>query len=549
VRCPVVLALLALSSGCSPEPGSLVVQVRSDLTPTVEVGAFGVELRGEGVARSERLVVNGTQDLGAGVRVATLEGLTPASYDLEVSALAPDGATIVVRPVRVTVEPGAQRVVTVLLTRDCGGVSCPGGGAPTDVACLAGRCVPEGCTEEHPERCPAPECASDMDCGGRRSECAASACSASGACFLARDRPCPDGEVCAGVEGCVPTGSEATWHRTVGHAGADASAPSLAFAVDHLVVAWSSAADGVRAASVSLDAAPLGEVGVSSTGSGPRLASRGGGPAMVLATEPGGLAALSLDPDGVPDGSPVDLGATPADPLDGYAAAWSGRRLGILWGRGRDGSFRLTSTDLSEPGPVLGGSVTSGSPLTPDLAWDGTSFVAAWSEDWGGLADTHLAFAGEDTTSLALLSVGMTPAASSEPAVASDGTTTAVAQVERGSDGVTEVDVYPIDEMGRPAGAIATVSDPARSPSVSSPDLAVRAAQWAVVWRDGDNGLGFALVDPTDPSPRAIASRAYPVGLASAPSILWAAGAYYVVYLTDMSGACCDIGLTRVAAP
>jgi hypothetical protein len=135
--------------------------------------------------------------------------------------IAASGETIVERPMSFALRDRELRVITVLLTRDCAGVSCPlEGDDATQAACLAGRCVEEGCTEETPELCVDPECASASDCGAPPvGACAASECTPSGACVELLDHAmCEDpGEVCSAAAGCVPASGGPLSAPSTGH--------------------------------------------------------------------------------------------------------------------------------------------------------------------------------------------------------------------------------------------------------------------------------------------------------------------------------------------
>lgn len=187
---------LALLVACDPGNGTLVVQVRSDLTPGDEL--FAVETRYAG--GFVRVDHDAARDWGAGVRVAELT-LPRGPYSFDVVAVGPDGEVLASRPVRADV--GALTVVTVLLTRDCAGVVCPDGGDPAATACLAGRCVDAGCSADTPEACGPATCNAPSDCA-TPSTCAAAEC-VSGACFASPDHAaCGDAMICDVARGCLP---------------------------------------------------------------------------------------------------------------------------------------------------------------------------------------------------------------------------------------------------------------------------------------------------------------------------------------------------------
>lgn len=197
-------AALVVLAGCEAS-STLVVQVRTDLVPVAQLAAIETILELPDGPEVIRLDATREGGWAAGVRVAERAGLEPGTLALEVSALDPDGARIVGRPVRVELRPGVV-VATVLLTRDCGGVVCPGAEDAVDrTACLAGRCVRAGCVEEDAAECGAPGCALAADCPAPAAACATAECTPTGACFAAPDHgACGADQACSIVDGCVP---------------------------------------------------------------------------------------------------------------------------------------------------------------------------------------------------------------------------------------------------------------------------------------------------------------------------------------------------------
>lgn len=207
MRATPTLAVLALL-GCTGE-GSLVVQIRTDLTPLREFELARVRVTGPAGATHD--VVTAAVDhraWGVGVRTAELFALPPGRHRVLARLERADGTLVVERTAQVEVS-GGLRVATLLLTRSCAGVICPHeGDAPDATACLAGRCVVESCVEES-AGC-AEGCASDADCAGLAAPvCARVECSPSGSCFAAPDHDaCAPGSVCdLRAAACVPSTS------------------------------------------------------------------------------------------------------------------------------------------------------------------------------------------------------------------------------------------------------------------------------------------------------------------------------------------------------
>lgn len=193
-------------AGCD-NTGTLVVVVRTDLVPGVDFASVEVIVTGgtEPERRFER-AARADRSWGGGVRVA--EGSLPSGdYRARIEAVDVSGAPVVSRPVRFEVRGGQLRVITAILTRDCRGVECPLVGEDASLAaCLAGHCVPEGCTEETPELCGEPECATAAECGlDLMSSCVSRECTLSGACVELLDHEaCTEPSTICSPIGCVP---------------------------------------------------------------------------------------------------------------------------------------------------------------------------------------------------------------------------------------------------------------------------------------------------------------------------------------------------------
>lgn len=196
-----VLSVALTLVACDPA-SRLVVQVRTDFVPVRELGSVRVTLSGaDAVGWQQEVSARPEQRWGAGVRVAERE-LSAGIYRLQVTALDASGSVLVDRGVRAELRGGVQ-VVTVLLTRDCVGVTCPSSTSdPLAVTCLGGRCVPEDCIEESVADCD-PVCVDSADCAPT-SDCAQAECTPSGTCFASPEHDrCDPGEACSVAEGCV----------------------------------------------------------------------------------------------------------------------------------------------------------------------------------------------------------------------------------------------------------------------------------------------------------------------------------------------------------
>lgn len=205
--------LLLLASACEGGDIALLVDLKTDLVSGVEFVTVRTQLFDAGdrtneLARREEDVAVG-RDLTSGRRVADLENLAPGTYLVSVTLVDPAGAEVMARDIVVTAT--ANTGVTVLMTRDCLGVTCPAtGGIAAAAACLGGRCVEERCTPETPEFCPPPECSPatvGVDCTDAVSPCAARVCEDL-TCFVRTDSAmCGGGEYCDPAAGCLPVES------------------------------------------------------------------------------------------------------------------------------------------------------------------------------------------------------------------------------------------------------------------------------------------------------------------------------------------------------
>lgn len=199
-----VVCAVLLAASCT-RTDSVLVQLVSDMAPGREIDVAVVTLDGAGDVTTP---IPATASLGRPVRLASFASVPSGRHSIGVS-LRLGRREVLARTV--TREIGGSTIVTVLMTRDCTGVVCPGSGSPTAVACLGGQCVEPGCDEEHPELCPSPQCQVDADCHTASTvACAPERCSGSGVCFSRPDDAlCSAGQLCDGQLGCVAVGSDA----------------------------------------------------------------------------------------------------------------------------------------------------------------------------------------------------------------------------------------------------------------------------------------------------------------------------------------------------
>lgn len=198
------LACFVLLGACSSaDPGFLVVALRTDYLPVAEVAEvdiaiFSVETSmGPSALRS----IEFEDDLLMGIRVTSFDNLESGEYRAR-AILRDEAGNEVARREALLSFRNEATVVTIVITRDCAPVVCPGSGNPSFTECLGGRCVPPDCTPETPERCGV-LCANDSACS-LESMCAVSRC-VEGTCFAApTEGSCADMEYCDAVLGCIP---------------------------------------------------------------------------------------------------------------------------------------------------------------------------------------------------------------------------------------------------------------------------------------------------------------------------------------------------------
>ncbi len=201
--------VLATAIGCGGDAGQqvLAVDLRTDYVPGVEFASVRVELRkavpdaGGGRRVIQDVPVRLGDDFGKGKRLTDFPLSEGGTYALSATLLQLDGEEVASRSVRIQVRSG--RTVTIVVTRSCAAVSCPGATDPPEAtSCLGGRCVSPDCTPETPERCGEPACTSPADCPAP-ADCAEAIC-ADGVCLLApRAGACPTETWCHPERGCV----------------------------------------------------------------------------------------------------------------------------------------------------------------------------------------------------------------------------------------------------------------------------------------------------------------------------------------------------------
>ncbi len=197
--CGVALVFLI---GCGSDAPTVTIDLRTDFVPATEFDTAAVFVDGASFASTNHIVQLGS-DYVRGVRLASEQPGT-GTHHFRV-ALFQAGVEFASRTV--TAEIQGDHAITVVLSRDCRDVMCPGAGdAASQTACLGGLCIDPRCTPETPEFCEAAECTAPSDCPPHA--CADVRCA--GACLYApNDDTCGDGLRCDVEAGCVPDVTDA----------------------------------------------------------------------------------------------------------------------------------------------------------------------------------------------------------------------------------------------------------------------------------------------------------------------------------------------------
>lgn len=197
----VVLALFA-SLGCAGRSLELSVDVRTDLRPGVDFASARVEL--SRVPDPVTLPADEGDPYAAGVRVAEYRGLAGGRARARVALLDATGAEVVARRVDLVLE--GDYALTVVLTADCVGRSCPGVAEPASFTeCVSGRCVDPACGGTAPSGCGELACTRSTDCAlGCLAACIGGACVCVGTedAGARQDAGPPDAGACPGE--CAP---------------------------------------------------------------------------------------------------------------------------------------------------------------------------------------------------------------------------------------------------------------------------------------------------------------------------------------------------------
>lgn len=200
---PALLLFLLLSVACADDGSTVIVNLRTDYVPNVEFEQVRIFLAAAGV-EGEDVLMHGARDTDyvLGQRIASFENVTPGEYRVRAELLAQNGRVVGQRSLAFTLSQSTS--ATVVITRNCTGVVCPGGTDPSATECSGGRCVQPECSPETPLACGEAGCVESANCTGSAA-CAEGLCTTEGSCiFMPVDGACGDADYCDSALGCLP---------------------------------------------------------------------------------------------------------------------------------------------------------------------------------------------------------------------------------------------------------------------------------------------------------------------------------------------------------
>ncbi len=293
-----LVSLALAAAGCGSD-AMLVVRVRTDFVAVREVTEVRVRLLDEAgsTLRTVTHDVESSSDLLDGTTVAELDALAGPVANLAVT-LRGESGTLVERRLVVTVR-GATQIVTVVLTRDCFGISCE----EATGACLNARCVDPACTDENPDACGEARCDAAADCGASGTECSAVECR-DGSCLEVPDgSQCTAPETCTPERGCVSPDDTCPVLEVVAHTESRITSDETWPAAEHVLESGLEIDASLRVAACSIVRVPLGARISVGAGGSLRLEGAPGRPVTVTGAAavaaPGAWSRIAIDGRGV----------------------------------------------------------------------------------------------------------------------------------------------------------------------------------------------------------------------------------------------------------
>jgi hypothetical protein len=198
--------VVVLASGCPSSEPDLLIDLKTDLTPGREFIRVITEYSSapfteDTVPRESVVEAMSGESFLDGQRIAEYTAVARGRGYVRVSLMDRDASVVVSRDVSLDIE--ATYALTVLLTRNCRGVTCPEpGGNPAHTTCVSGRCASPNCRPGVSGDCVV-ACNDSSECPVSQ-ECAVGLC-VDGECFAAAlHERCEATDECDPDEGCVP---------------------------------------------------------------------------------------------------------------------------------------------------------------------------------------------------------------------------------------------------------------------------------------------------------------------------------------------------------
>jgi len=403
LRSVLALLLIAACGGDDSTSGSaLLVDLRTDFVAGFEFERVEVELldmppSDDVSVALERVTTRFTSpsdELLAGRRVAEFAGVSTGDRYLLARLFRGDDSVLARQVMLVRVEEDTG--VTLVITRDCGGVECPApGGSAELLACLRGMCVDPRCPLE-PEFCPPTECEADADCADfdafPANECAAFVCHEQ-YCFAGTSvGACPEGEWCHPQLGCLVGEPGPLRDGSISPDGGDGCVQRICDPGVVCRVGGTSCVDGsCEVIGVAFPGAPCdgGECTEAGLCGGYQLAveRRGSGSGQVV-SEPGGVACGTTCSARFEGGTEVTL----------TAVADAGSRFESWEGGACDGSPDPVCTFEVTTGETIGARFAAEShTLTVTLEGDASGAVTGGAIDCGASCEAILMHGDEVT--------------------------------------------------------------------------------------------------------------------------------------------------------
>lgn len=198
VAMAVVAAGLASPVACKSPTHSLSIDLRTDFQPGLEFLVVHTDVHAGGDAHQFDVpAVAGDATFATGRRIADLSSL-PRGEVVVTIAIRQRNGTRVRRIGRLNLT--SDYAFTVVMTRSCDGVVCPG-----EESCVGGKCASPECIDLDVECTskPPPACTTDAECPVKV-PCMRGKCDSGVCMMLAIPGSCGGGTVCDPKSGCVP---------------------------------------------------------------------------------------------------------------------------------------------------------------------------------------------------------------------------------------------------------------------------------------------------------------------------------------------------------